>query len=127
MRVLIVEDDWLVRTTVAEMLQMRGHDVFEAGDATFALEILREHPLDVLVSDINLPGMSGIELVARAREHQPGLAAVYATGHGHVDGMQADASTLVVMKPYGCDALTEALARLFPPPGAAPLVPPADQ
>ncbi|UPG90317.1 response regulator [Luteibacter aegosomaticola] len=116
-RVLVVEDDWLVRTTVAEMLQLRGHEVFEAADAARALEVLAEQPVDVLVSDVSLPGMSGVELVAEARARHPGLAAVYATGHAHADGVQPDARTLVLVKPYGSEALNQALARLFPPPG----------
>lgn len=116
-RVLVVEDDWLVRTTVAEMLQLRGHEVFEAGDATRALEILAGQAVDVLVSDVSLPGMSGVELVAEARGRFPELAAVYATGHAHVEGVQPDPRTLVLVKPYGSEALNQALARLFPPPG----------
>jgi PAS domain S-box-containing protein len=118
-RVLVVEDDWLVRTTVAEMLQLRGHEVFEAGDANRALEILGEETIDVLISDVNLPGMSGVELVATARERQADLAAVYATGHAGVDGVEPDARTLVLVKPYGSDALNKSLAQLFPPPGIA--------
>ena len=118
-RILVVEDDWLVRTTVVEMLQLRGHEVFEAGDAARALEILAGQPVDVLVSDVSLPGMSGVELVAEARARMPGLAAVYATGHAQVEGVQPDACTLVLVKPYGSEALNQALAQLFPPPGIA--------
>jgi len=122
-RVLVVEDDWLVRTTVVEMLQLRGHEVFEAADAPRALEILEGQPVDVLVSDVGLPGMSGVELVAAARVLLPGLAAVYATGHAHMEGVQPDTRTVVLVKPYGSEALNDALARLFPPPGIARTAP----
>ncbi|QWT19417.1 response regulator [Bacillus sp. NP157] len=117
LRILVVEDDWLVRTTVVEMLQLRGHEVFEAGDGMRALEILDAETVDVLVTDVSLPGMSGVELVAAVRVRFPGLAAVYATGHA--GAVEADPRTQVLVKPYGSDALIEALGTLFPPPRTA--------
>ena len=113
-RILVVEDDWLVRTTVVEMLQLRGHDVCEAGDAAHAIDLLASQGIDLLIADVGLPGMSGIELAARARDIQPELAVIFATGHAHAAGDTADARTVILGKPYGSDGLAGAIARLFP-------------
>lgn len=113
-RILIVEDDWLVRTTVVEMLQLRGHEVREAGDASRALELHAEGPVDLLVTDVGLPGMSGIELAQAMRARQPGLAVLFATGHAFTDAVIDAPRTGVLVKPYGSDALTGAIRALFP-------------
>jgi len=118
-RILVVEDDWLVRTTVVEMLQLRGHDVCEAGDAAHAIDLLASQGIDLLIADVGLPGMSGIELAARARDIQPELAVIFATGHAHAAGATADARTVILGKPYGSDGLAGAIARLFPSRPAA--------
>ncbi len=113
-RVLVVEDDWLVRTTVVEMLQLRGHEVREAADGPRALELLAERPADLVICDIGLPGMSGTELVEHARESFPELRVIYATGHAYAIGVAGDPRTAVLTKPYGSEALAEAIAKLFP-------------
>jgi len=115
-RIVVVEDDWLIRSTVVEMLQMRGHDVREAGDGARALQLLAENAADLLVTDVSLPGMSGIELAAAAREVDPGMAVVFATGLLSGDGLVADATTVVLNKPYGSEALNAAVRQLFPAP-----------
>ncbi|MET0255253.1 MAG: response regulator [Luteibacter sp.] len=115
-RVVVVEDDWLVRTTVVEMLQMRGHQVREAGDATRALALFDEQDADLLVTDVSLPGMSGIELAATLRERQPDLAVVFATGHASSSALPNDERSAILAKPYGSEGLTAAVNKLFPSP-----------
>ena len=78
--VLLVEDDALIRSSVAEMLQEHGHIVIDAGSAEEAMAALSTAPIDVLVTDMNLPGASGTDLAARARALRPGVRVVYATG-----------------------------------------------
>ncbi|KAG9600326.1 hypothetical protein KCV01_g7992, partial [Aureobasidium melanogenum] len=112
--ILVVEDDWLVRTTVVEMLQLRGHEVYEASDAHQALDMLQGRTVDLLIADVGLPGMSGLELAAQARELQADLAVIFATGHANMASVRADARTVVLGKPYGSDALARAMGRLFP-------------
>lgn len=83
MAVLLVEDDTLVRLTLAEALESTGLDILEAGDAEEALEILRHpaHRIKILVTDLNLgAGDDGLLLAAKARRHLPNLQVVYATG-----------------------------------------------
>lgn len=66
--VLIVDDDALAREALAEVLQEHGYSVFLAGDGQQALDLLAAHPaIQVLLTDVKLPGMDGIELLARVR------------------------------------------------------------
>jgi PAS domain S-box-containing protein len=80
LRVLLVEDDELIRTTTAEMLSDMGHHVREARDAAEALQTLAAGDVDVLMADIGLPQVSGVELAQQARRAQPDLHVVFASG-----------------------------------------------
>ncbi|MBB3226532.1 PAS domain S-box-containing protein [Luteibacter sp. Sphag1AF] len=113
-RIIVCEDDWLIRATVVEMLQMKGHDVREAGDALAALALHSQMPADVLITDVSLPGMSGVELARTLRTQHPELVVIFATGHANVAGVEAGARTAVLSKPYGSELLVTTMASLIP-------------
>ena len=112
LRILMVEDDDLVRMANCDMLSHLGHAVFEAGDAVAALEILATTAVDVLMTDIGLPGMSGGMLAAHARRTKPDLEVIFATGAEAPpdDGPEAG-TVLMLRKPYDTAAL-DALLRI---------------
>jgi DNA-binding NtrC family response regulator len=98
--VLLVEDDMLIRSATAEVLQEAGHVVVDAASAEEAMAALQTAPIDVLVTDVHLPGSSGIELAARAGELHPGIRIVIASGDiAAVKGALPGAYLLA--KPYG--------------------------
>ncbi|HYD65736.1 response regulator [Azospirillum sp.] len=105
--VLVVEDDALVRLTTLEMLDDLGHHALEAADAEEALEVLARVPVDVLLTDVGLPGMSGSDLAEEARRRKPGIAVVMATGYAGFS--HPGAATLP--KPYSREGLQRALAE----------------
>ncbi len=105
--VLLVEDDALIRLNTAEMLQEQGLTVIEAGSAEDALAALSSMRIDALVTDVNLPGLSGPELAVRARAIAPAIGVVFATGDNAVSG--AVSGAVVLTKPYGDDALGAAV------------------
>ncbi len=79
--VLLVEDDPLVRMTLVEGLADSGFDVLEAEDAETALCVLAHHPeIELLLTDINLPGADGFALARAARVIRPDLPVIYASG-----------------------------------------------
>lgn len=111
-RVLLVDDDAMVRFTTADMLSYLGHTVTEAGDATDALRLLSEHAFDVIVTDISLPDLSGDELAMRALALQPGLRVIFATGYDALpedSDHQALAGAMLLRKPYNKDRIEEAM------------------
>jgi CheY-like chemotaxis protein len=106
--VLVVEDDAQVRMLVLEVLRELGYSVLEARDAGEALAQLERAPVDLLVSDVGLPGMDGRELAEMARSRAPGLRVLFMTGyaeHAQVrSSFLADGMDLVT-KPFAIDAL----------------------
>ncbi|WP_088342730.1 MULTISPECIES: response regulator [Rhodomicrobium] len=121
LRVLLVEDDALIRLTTADMLTSLGHAVFEAGTARDALVIIEEQPVDVLLTDIGLPGISGVDLASEARRKKPDMKVVFATGNDSVPGIREReelASAVLLQKPYDQNGLARALASADEAQGA---------
>ena len=82
--ILLVEDDEPIRSTTAELMRDLGHSVLEAASAEQAADILRGTEVDVLVTDVGLPGVSGEVFAAEARLLRPSIRIVFATGLGHI-------------------------------------------
>jgi PAS domain S-box-containing protein len=104
--ILLVEDDEELRGVTAELLELLGHSVVQAGDADGALRLLDGADVDVLMTDISLPGVSGEALAQRARAIRPGLRVIYAAGqqpHGSLD------NCAVLLKPFSVEKLMGAL------------------
>jgi PAS domain S-box-containing protein len=113
LKVLLVEDDVLIRLVTAEMLTDLGHEVVEAGSAEQATEALAAETFDVLVSDLNLPGVSGAAFAGEARRVQPQIGVVFATGVDQAPAApDVGAAPYLLRKPYDIDALAESLAAV---------------
>ncbi len=82
--ILAVDDDALVLINTAAMLEDAGHRVQVAYSAREALEQMGRQAFDLLVTDQGMPGMTGAELIARAREDHPAMAIVLATGYAEL-------------------------------------------
>jgi CheY-like chemotaxis protein len=87
--ILIVEDDRDVRDVVVQLLLARSFKVLTAGDGYEAIRLLVAYHVDVIFTDIVMPGLSGYELAAQARLIQPGVRIVYTTGYdGNAPGKE---------------------------------------
>ncbi len=84
-RVLIVEDDAGIRESAAMALEKAGHRTFQASDAAAALQALREHRVDVVVSDIYMPGESGLSLLETIAERKDAPAVILMTARGTIE------------------------------------------
>jgi PAS domain S-box-containing protein len=113
--ILLVEDDAKVRRTARRILENAGFDVRTAGDAETGLEILLEgEAVDLVVTDLVLPGMAGTELVRKARERFPDLPLVAMSGYA--DGPMGEGPHLteevpLVRKPFSPGQLVDAVSR----------------
>ncbi|MES2743229.1 MAG: PAS domain-containing protein [Pseudomonadota bacterium] len=108
--VLLVEDNPDALDMTAELLRMLGHRVLTAASGEEALALLDAEGLEVLLTDVTLPQMSGIELAAQARGHVPHLTVIFATGHDQGKLGIPEGSALFLQKPFSVAQLEQALS-----------------
>jgi signal transduction histidine kinase/DNA-binding response OmpR family regulator/plasmid maintenance system antidote protein VapI len=109
--VLLVEDEEFIRETLAELLGAAGHTVLQAFDAASALAALAAHPVDVMVTDVGLPKVSGIDLARDALARHPGLAVIFATGDPGGPARAGLDPAAVLLKPFAPEDLDLAVAN----------------
>jgi CheY-like chemotaxis protein len=114
--VLVVDDDSEVRETIISLLEPRGFTVVDASNGRQALEILEQDPtIDVLFTDVMMPGISGITLARRALELRPGLRVVL-TSALMAEGMPEERLPLL-RKPFRAEELVRTLLANAGPGG----------
>jgi DNA-binding NtrC family response regulator len=112
-RVLVVDDDESLRRVTQVQLEQAGFETRTAGDGTEALRILQKSPADLVITDLKMPGMPGMELLRRIRADHPDVVVVMITAFGTVESaveaMKAGAYDYIT-KPVHADEL-ELVAR----------------
>ncbi|ROO34107.1 response regulator [Pseudomonas sp. 7SR1] len=115
--VLIVEDDPAVRVLVSAVLSELGYTFLEAADANGAIPILQsDQRIDLLVSDVGLPGMNGRQLAEIGRQIRPDLRVLFITGyaeHAAVRGGFLDPGMQMITKPFTFDLLTAKVREMI--------------
>lgn len=114
--ILVVDDDEMVRTTLQVLVSSLGYNCIVAEDGKEALHILEATPVDVVLSDVVMPEMDGLELLARIREEHRKTDVIIATGFSerasYADVIKAGAMDFI-KKPIEQDELEAKLARAF--------------
>ena len=109
-RVLIVDDEGQFVDAVVERLQLRGFDAVGVTTGQEAMELLGQSSYDILLLDVKMPGVGGLEILTQVKAKWPGLRVVFLTGHGSSQdaekGMELGAFDYV-MKPVNIDDLIE--------------------
>ena len=112
--VLVVEDDFLVRICAADALGEAGFNVLQAGSGPDALRMLEDGPVDVVFTDINMPGaFDGAGLARRVRRRWPHVALVITSGRGCPEGDLGEARFLP--EPYMPDSLPRLIGEVLGP------------
>ena len=115
--VLIVEDDPAVRVLVSAVLKELGYAFVEAGDADTALPIIEsDQRIDLLISDVGLPGMNGRQMAEIGRQIRPQLKVLFITGyaeHAAVRGGFLDPGMQLITKPFTFDLLTAKVREMI--------------
>ena len=113
-RVLVVDDEPGARGALEKLLSQDGYAVQVAADGATALTLFAETPFDVVVTDLNMPNMDGVELLKKLRAQDPDLPVILCTASGEVTAavaaMRAGADDYLA-KPVDIDALTLAIER----------------
>ncbi len=110
--VLLCEDDAIIRMTTAGMLEDNGLTVIETATAKEALAALPTGHIDIVVTDIGLPDMMGMDLVRKLRELLPDIPVLLATGARDVPGFDTLSNAAILTKPYDESALMRAITQL---------------
>ncbi len=117
--VLVIDDDDAMRSTIRRILERDGHEVREARNGSEGLQIFREEPAEVVVTDLIMPDKEGIETIVELREEAPAIRilaisrggiALAENALGDAEALGADAS---LAKPFTVDQLRSAVAALL--------------
>src|ERR1035441_6740537 len=113
-RVLVVDDDLAIRQLLATKLKLCGFITTACGSGEEALKLLANQSFDAIISDLNMPGISGLELLAEAHRQFPRTAFLMATGVGDVSvGVAAmkQGAADYILKPFQMEAVVASLRR----------------
>jgi two-component system NtrC family sensor kinase len=112
--VLLVEDHPDVSAVAADYLEQYGCKVLLAHSAEAAVEALnKRHDIDLVLSDIIMPGMSGLELARLVREHHPEIAVILASGYSDKAAVATEEGFTIIRKPYSPDTLQRVIAAML--------------
>jgi PAS domain S-box-containing protein len=117
--ILLVEDEDVVREVVAGKLRELRYRVLEARDGHAGLAIIEStEQVDLVVSDIGLPGLTGLQMVDVGRRHRPDMKVLFVTGYAETmpEDWTLDANTDLLTKPFEFDALVHRIRALLPSP-----------
>ena len=119
-RVLLVEDTKVVRFALAALLRDQGHEVTEECDGTAAIRATREQDFDIVVTDVFMPALDGLELIRYLRQVQPTLKIIAISGGGarHTPEYAIDLASklgadIVMQKPIENDDLIASVDSLI--------------
>ncbi len=123
--ILVVDDDDLLREVIATALTQTGHNVFQAGDGHQAVELVRANTIDLVLTDILMPGQEGIETIMQLRFSHPTIRIVAMSGGSPHSKFYLDiASRLgarrILAKPFTPADLLHAITTVLAEPPAPP-------
>jgi nitrogen-specific signal transduction histidine kinase/CheY-like chemotaxis protein len=115
--VLVIEDDPVVRELVVEILQETGYRALQAGDGPAGLKIIQsDQRIDLLVTDVGLPGMNGRQVADAARLQRPDLKVLFITGYAENAALASgflDPGMTMITKPFAVDLLIERVREMI--------------
>ena len=115
-RILLVDDERSLKTALATALRHDGYDVLLADGGEAALATAEAEPVDLVLTDVRMPGMDGLELLRVLRERQPALAAIVMTAYGSVEtaveALRLGAADFLT-KPFKVAELRRAVSRVL--------------
>ncbi|WP_421404592.1 response regulator [Agrobacterium fabrum] len=112
--VLVVEDEALLRMGIVDELEDAGFEVFEAANATDAIDVLVANPqISVMFTDIDMPGgVDGLKLAASVRDRWPPITIIITSGHRTVDVCDLPVRARFMSKPYNPDTVVRSIREM---------------
>jgi two-component system, OmpR family, phosphate regulon sensor histidine kinase PhoR len=112
--ILVVDDEQVILDSAKKILAPEGVSVLTAPDAETALSVLTDKAPHILITDLILPGASGMSLLEKALEHDPGLVVILTTGYSTVENAVAalkHGAFEFLPKPFTCEELVASVGR----------------
>jgi DNA-binding NtrC family response regulator len=113
-RILVVDDEQVILDSARKILTPEGVSVRTAPDAETALSVLSAEAPHILITDLVLPGASGMKLLESALEHDPGIVVILTTGYSTLENAVAalkHGAFEFLPKPFTCEELLACVAR----------------
>jgi len=117
-KILVVEDDAGLREALIDTLTLANYQCVEADSAEAALLLLKNHSVDLVVSDVQMGGMSGLSLLKNIKNQQSNLPVLLMTAYGTIDdAVQAmkDGACNYIAKPFAPEVLLNMVSQYIPP------------
>ena len=102
-KILVIDDDEQLREDIVEMLQREGYDVIDVGSGEEALEKLKKEDVDVILTDLMMPGIDGMEVLRQSKKIKPAVRVIMITGFGTIENAveaMKDGASDYVSKPF---------------------------
>ena len=113
-KLLIVDEQYGIRILLNEVFQKEGYETFQASNGEEALSIVRNDKPDLVLLDMKIPGMDGIEILKRVKEIDKDIQVIIMTAYGELDMIQQakDLGALThFAKPFDIDEIREAVKK----------------
>lgn len=114
--VLVVDDESFIRQILSRMVSREGYEVHQATDGKDALKLLADHPCQIVISDIKMPNMDGIELLAEIKASHTSVSVILITayaGEYSADDALAAGADAFITKPFKNIEIAETLRKVL--------------
>ncbi|MDI4648864.1 response regulator [Cohnella hashimotonis] len=122
-RLLIVDDQIGIRILLLEVFSVEGYETFQAANGRAALEIVRTHTPDLVLLDMKIPGMDGLEILKKIKEMNRDVKVIMMTAYGELDMIKEATDLGALMhftKPFDIDELRVAVNMQLAEDGPSP-------
>ncbi|HEY4551883.1 MAG TPA: response regulator [Bacillaceae bacterium] len=116
-KVLIVDDQFGIRILLNEILQKEGYQTFQAANGLQALDITKNHAPDLVLLDMRIPGMDGIEILKRMKKINPDIRVIIMTAYGELEMIEESKKLGALAhfpKPFDIDEIRNAVKNYIP-------------
>ena len=116
-KILIVDDQYGIRILLNEVFQKEGYETYQAANGIQALDIVQKHSPHLVLLDMKIPGMDGIEILKRIKAIDSNIRVIIMTAYGELDMIQETKELGAIMhfaKPFDIDEIREAVKKHLP-------------
>nr|WP_096156332.1 MULTISPECIES: response regulator [Bacillus] len=116
-KLLIVDDQFGIRILLNEVFSKEGYQTFQAANGYQALDIVEKHSPDLVLLDMKIPGMDGIEILKRLKAINKDIQVIIMTAYGELDMIQESKDLGAIThfaKPFDIDEIREAVRKYMP-------------